>query len=181
MDRSPSTAATAPAGKSTPMPSSEAASPTPPSPQQPVSPLSLPEVNTPPAKRTRRRHNRVELLRGLEGEGVLLLSPLSCTASLLPFLPPSSSNSQMSLTASLPLMLPAPLDLEPVSPVSGPLRRPHSRHCHLRQWHPLWGSASWSTLTFAFTSAFTVAYASACSKHHPSRTSNVHPFSVSLL
>jgi hypothetical protein len=177
MDRSPSTAATAPASKSTPMPTPEAASPTPPSPQQPVSPLSLPEVNTPPAKRTRRQHNGVELLRGLEGEGELLLSPLSCTASLLPFLPPSSSSSHMSSTASLPLLLPAPLDLELVSSVSGPLRRPHSRHCHLRRWHPLQGSASWSALAFAFT----VAYASACSKHHPSRTSDVHPFSVSLL
>jgi hypothetical protein len=33
----------------------------------------------------------------------------------------------------------------------------------------------------AFASTFTVAYASGCSQHHPSRTSDVHPFSVSFL
>ncbi len=126
-DRSPATAAVAvapaaatSASKSASTPPPEAASSRPPSLQQPVPPFSSPEVNTPPAKQTRRRCNKVELLRGLVGEGELLLSSLSCTASPLLFSLPLPSRSHMSSTALPPLLLLAPLDLEPASPVSSP-------------------------------------------------------------
>jgi hypothetical protein len=145
-DRSPATAAVAiapnvanPAGKSASTPLPESASSTPQSPQQPVPPLSSPEVNTPPAKWTRRRRNGVELLRGLVEEGKLLLSPLSCAALPLLFSLPSPCRSHTSLTASPRLLPPALLELEPASPVSGSLRRPLSWQHRLRQWRPLRG------------------------------------------
>jgi hypothetical protein len=82
---SPSTATAAPAGKSATTPTLEAVSSIPPSTHQPVPSPSSPEVITPPPKRTRRRRNEVELLRGLEEEGELLFSPLFGVASPLPF------------------------------------------------------------------------------------------------
>jgi hypothetical protein len=85
-----------------------------------VPPLSSPEIHTPPAKRSKRmRCNEVELLRGLEREGELLCSPLSCTASPLPSSPPSPPCSHMPLTAPWPLLPPAPLVLELASPPTG--------------------------------------------------------------
>ncbi len=71
---------------------------------------SLLEANTLPAKRKRKLRNKVELLQELEEEGELLLSPLSCTASPLPFLPspPSSPGPHASAAASSPLSSPAP-------------------------------------------------------------------------
>ncbi len=64
----------------------------------------------------------MELLRGLEEEGELLVSPLSCTTSPSPFSPSSSSSpsSHASATASSPLLLPAPLEHVPLSPPAGP-------------------------------------------------------------
>jgi hypothetical protein len=108
--RSPSTATAAPAEKSATTPT-QAVSSTPPS----IAP-SLPEVTMPPPKRIRRRRNKVELLRGQEGEGELLLSPLSGVASPLPFLPLSPSSQHTPSTALPPLLSPTPVDLEPISP-----------------------------------------------------------------
>ncbi len=83
-------------------------------------PLTLSEVNTQPAKGTRRQRNELELLRGLVEEGELLLSPLSCPASPPLFSLPLPSRSHAPSTASLPLLPPALLELEPALPVSGP-------------------------------------------------------------
>jgi hypothetical protein len=68
-------------------------------------PPSLPKLQPPPAKRTRKRQNEVELLRDSEVETDLLLSPLSCPAT-----PPSN--------ASPPP--PAPTTPSPASPLSTP-------------------------------------------------------------
>jgi hypothetical protein len=89
-------------------------------------PLS-PEVNTPPAKRKRRRSNEVELLRGLEEEGELLLSPLSWTASplLSSLSPPSSPRPHASATTLLPLSSPAPPEHMPLLPPAGPPSLPN--------------------------------------------------------
>jgi hypothetical protein len=121
---SPSTATTAPAGKSATTPTLEAVSSTPPSTHQPVPSPSSPEVITPPPKGTRRRCKEVELLRGPEEEGELLFSPLFGVVSPLPFSLLSPSIHHTPSTASPPLLPPAPLDLEPVSPVLGPPARP---------------------------------------------------------
>jgi hypothetical protein len=136
-DRSPSTATAAPAAETTAgdnacTPTPEVAPPTPPSLQQSTSPLPSPEIITPPAKRTRRRRNKVELLCGSGDESEFLLSPLPCTP-----LPPSSSLSSPSRsqksspaspsstasppsTASLPVSPHVLLYLEPVPLASGP-------------------------------------------------------------
>ncbi len=87
----------APAGRDGPMPSS-------------------PEVTTPPAGRTLRRRNEVELLRDVDGEGDLLLSSLSCTTSPPPLSPSSPPRSQASFTAWPPLLPPAPLEHMSSSP-----------------------------------------------------------------
>jgi hypothetical protein len=110
----------APAGKSATTPI-QAVSSTPPSSAQPVPSPSLPEATTPPPKRIRRRHNEVELLRGLEGDDdELLLSPLSGVASLPSFSLPSPSSRHTPPTTSPPVLPPVPLNREPVSPTLVP-------------------------------------------------------------
>jgi hypothetical protein len=85
-----------------------------------------PEVMSPPPKRVRRRRNELELLRDAEGEGELLLSPLSCTSPSppSPSPPPSSSPSpSRSLTPSSasPSRPPStPLDHVPALPPTCP-------------------------------------------------------------
>jgi hypothetical protein len=67
-------------------------------------PSSPPEIISPPAKRTRRQRNEVELLWNLELEGEFLLYPLSCPATpplrkLTPSLPPRDSPAPPTLPA----------------------------------------------------------------------------------
>jgi hypothetical protein len=123
-DRSPTTATVAadtPAGESASTPSPASPTPTPPSPQQPVLPASSPEIRTPPPKRNKRkRRNEVELSRGLDGDGELLLSPLSCTASSLQSSLSPPSNTDMSPTVTSPPLPPAPLVIEPATPPTSP-------------------------------------------------------------
>ncbi len=118
-----------PADKRASPPTPEVVSQTLSIPQQLASPPPSPEAITPPAKRTRKRRNEVELLRGLGEEGELLLSPISCAASPpslspLSFSPSSplrlqSSSSALPPPTALPsLSPPAPLYLEPASPTS---------------------------------------------------------------
>ncbi len=76
------------------------------------------------------------------------------------------------------LVAAAPLDLEQFFACVGPACAAHVPSITASGSGTLCGGCASRS---AFASAFTVAYASACSKHHPSCTSNVHPFSVSLL
>jgi hypothetical protein len=76
---------------------------------------SSPEVTSPPAKGTRKRRNEVELLRDVDGEGDLLLSPPSRLASPLSFSPSPPSRSEASFTASPTLLPPAPPENVPAS------------------------------------------------------------------
>jgi hypothetical protein len=50
-------------------------------------PPSRPDITSPPAKKSRRRCNEVEILQDSEGGSKLLLSPLSCPATQLPTAP----------------------------------------------------------------------------------------------
>jgi hypothetical protein len=66
------------------------------SPPRPLATSSSPDVMSPPAKKTKKQRNELELLRSDVNTNELLLSPLRCTASpppsspLTPSLPPSS-------------------------------------------------------------------------------------------
>jgi hypothetical protein len=164
-DRSPSMVVAAPA-VATPasgnasMPTPASLSPTSPRSQQQVPPSS-PEVITQLAKRTRRRCNEVELhIAGAGGGGQA--PPLSSLPSFLLSSPPRS---HMSSTTSLPLIPPAltGLPAPPVFPASPP------------------PGAALSAGAAPFASAYRCQLLSACCIHHPSCTTHVHPFSVSLL
>jgi hypothetical protein len=54
-------------------------------------PISSPEIQSPPVKRTRRQRNELELFRDHEEEGELLLSPLSAPATPLPVTQPATT------------------------------------------------------------------------------------------
>jgi hypothetical protein len=95
--------------------------------QCPTATLSAPEIVPPPAKRTRKRRNEVELLRASEPEGKLLLSPPTCPATPPSREPPPSSPSpdlptQPTLPASQPSVAPPPMPpgVEPASPPLDP-------------------------------------------------------------
>jgi hypothetical protein len=158
------------------MPTPASPSPTSPRPRQLVSPSS-PEFITSLAKRTSRGRNKGELLRGLEG------SPLSCRASPPPFSLSSPPRSHTSSTVLSPLMPPAPLELVPASPPTGPHALPAfpARHRPQRWCSPRGLSQPICLHRRLRLPAYRYQLLCACCIQHPNCTTHVHPFSVSLL